>query len=113
MTEIVTGDTVVLTLSLKEPDGTASNVASASQIRVALIRKDRSALLAGPYTASSVAAGAAWSTGVVVITIPGADTAAITDLEGDLEVEAIIGGTARTWPRVTRGPVQITKGLIT
>lgn len=113
MTEIVTGDNAVLTLYLKEADGSPSNVSSATQIRAALIRVDRSSALAGPYTLSSTYPGAAWATGVLKVPFVGTDTAGILDREGDIEVEAIIGGLPVTWPRVTRGPVTITKGVIT
>lgn len=113
MTEIVTGDTFDLTVSLQETDGTASNVSAATSVKVALIRVDRASTLAGPYAASSIYTGAAWATGVIVLSIPGADTSGLTATSCEIEVQAIIGGKYRTWPRGLRGPAKITKGLIT
>lgn len=90
--EITLGDSVRLIITLVDAAGDVVDVSAATDIQVALIKVDHSAIIAGPYEADSGATGAAWATGVVVVTVDGADTegAGVTRLKSETQVS---GGT--------------------
>lgn len=89
--ELTLGDDIDLEITLVDADGDVVNVSAADSIDVALIKTDHSAIVAGPYTASSGYTGATWSSGVVVVPVLGVDTndAGVIALKSEVRV---IGG---------------------
>ncbi len=91
LTAIVTGNDFDLTVEC------GANLSAATSVKVALVKQDRSGIIAGPWTASSGYVGAAWSAGTVVVGVPAADTAATTADKADVEVQVITGGKVATY----------------
>jgi hypothetical protein len=111
--EIITGDDTTLTLTLQNADGSAASLAGATSVQVALVKLDRTATLAGPYTAVSTHPDADWPNGLVAVDVPGTDTAALTVTRCEIEVQAVLAdGAKRSWVRCYQLPVVVTKGLI-
>lgn len=85
------GDTTKLLLTVtKRSDGTAQAVALTSTVKASVRQSypdGTATLIAGPFTASSGATGASWSTGLVRVDIETARDAAITPGTYDLEVQ--------------------------
>ena len=96
-TQIVTGDDIDLTVTLQTAAGVAVNVSSATEIKVALANLARTASVAGPYTASSGYSGASWSTGVVVVRIPAADSDLITSGAVYVDARVTLAGVITTY----------------
>jgi hypothetical protein len=109
-TQIVTGDDIDLSISLQTSAGVAVNVSAATEIKVALVNTGRTGYQAGPYTASSGTSGASWSTGVVVVRIPSADSTAITVSVVEVEVQVIIASVKTTYLGVATA--QVVRGVI-
>ncbi len=75
--QFVEGYAAEYQVALLKPDGTAENLTTlgATLVQISLVDAARQGAVLGPYTASSGHVGASWSTGIVVITIPGVDSA--------------------------------------
>ena len=96
MTTIVTGDDVVLPVTLKKNNATFA-IGSGATVKAALVSTDHKTVLAGPVTCSALAAGADWSVALVIVTFPSLATAGIT-AQGPamLEIQVDDGGKL-TW----------------
>jgi hypothetical protein len=113
VTEIVTGDDTTLRLTLQAADGGIQPLSGATSVQVALVSLDRTATLAGPYTAVSTHPDADWTNGLVAVDVPGTDTAALAVTRCEIEVQAVLAdGKKRSWVRCYQLPVVVTKGLI-
>lgn len=110
MTTIVTGDDIDLSVTLQTSGGSAVDVSAATSIKVALANPTRTASVAGPYTASSGTSGASWGSGVVVVRVPAADSAAITNASVLVEVQVVLGGATTTYLGTAR--VAVIPGVI-
>jgi hypothetical protein len=87
VSQIVTGDDTDVSITLYDANGVVVNVSAATEIKARLVKADRSAALTPIYTCSSGATGASWSTGVVVVSVAGTDTAALVQQDGVWEVQ--------------------------
>lgn len=107
---LISGDDTDVTVSLQDANGAAVSITGATSVLVALVRPNRAAVIAGPYTASSGYTGASWGTGVVVVPVPGADTLRANVPGCEIEVEVILAGKKTTYLGASR--IQVVKGLI-
>jgi hypothetical protein len=110
MTQIVTGDDISFTVQLENSAGAFPNISTATNVKVALVNSARTNILAGPYVASSSTPGADWATGLLVVLIPGTDTANLFDIASLAEAQVIIGSAKTTYLGV--GKISIIRGLI-
>lgn len=110
MTSIVTGDDIDLSVTLQDAAGAAVNVSTATEIKVAL--RTPSTSVAGPYTASSGYTGASWSTGVVIVRVPSADSGAIptTATTVQVEVQVVIASVKTTY--IGTAQIVVVRGTI-
>ncbi len=105
--DAVAGDDWWFSFSLYE-DGSALDVSSA--IIQASVRDLTDRLAIGPIAQSSSSTGAAWSTGLVIVNIPRANTIGLTKMQYFLEINVYMNGRQHTWPYV---PVEVTIATIT
>ena len=89
---LIIGSTVLFSVDVEDRDGVSVNVAAASEIKVSITTIDRKTRLAGPYAASAGTAGANWSSGRIVVSVPAADTTALTQEYAQAQVRVVIGG---------------------
>jgi hypothetical protein len=89
-------------------DGVLKDVSSATAISAALQDHGGYTILASA-ACSSVATGAAWATGVVVLPFLAANTSAARPNEYLLEIQVTIGGLKQTWPLI---PLMVQNGII-
>jgi hypothetical protein len=107
---LVLGDDVAVQLTLTDANGVAVDVSGATSVKAALVKMDRTAILAGPYLCSAGATGAAWSSGVVVASVVGTDTAGLSVSQAQWEVQVIKSATVTTYLDTQR--TTLIKGLI-
>lgn len=106
---------VDLVVNLLTADGAQENaINTGATIKVAIVKADRSKILAGPYTASNTYAGpsasADWLNAKIVVPVPAADTTDIADQFVWVEVSVNIAGSIRRYFSVQR--MQTIKALI-
>lgn len=108
--QIVTGDNTDVSITLQNTAGVAVNVSAATEIKARLVRADRLAALTPTYTCSSGAAGASWSTGVVVVSVLGTDTSALDTQDGTWEVQVVTASGKTTYLDI--GLAKVIKGWV-
>lgn len=107
--EVFTGDDWDISITLNK-DGAAYDVSTATDISAAVVSDNGIAptTIIAAATQSSVATGADWANGVVVVEIPNASTD-VTPQNAYLEIQVTLGGKKTTWPR---NNIVIKKGTI-
>lgn len=105
--EIVTGDDLVLPVTLKK-DGVTFNIDGAAEVIARLVSTDHNSVYTDEVAQSSAASGADWPNSLVVVEMASSETASVT-YQGNalLEIQAPAPG-KRTW----FVPVKIIKGQI-
>ena len=109
--QLFTGDDWSLSVTL-ERDGVAFNASTATDISAAVVSgaDQHACVLIAARSMDSGAAGADWSTGVVILDFPASVTSGVSEYGARyIEIQVTIGGKKTTWPRLA---VLINKGLI-
>lgn len=98
MSTIVTGDTTILSVSLKK-NNEAFIVASDAEVKVTLVDQANQLIVSGdPLVQQPDTAGANWDESLVSVLIPGSFTAGITSFgRAMLEIQVSDGGLQDTW----------------
>lgn len=95
--EIVTGDDEDIKLTLTR-GGLTFAISDSAIVKVAIVDKTNTTLLAGPIVASRLANGADWANSLIAVTIPSKSTANIkTTMQAKLEIQVNDGGFKKTW----------------
>ena len=94
--EIVTGDDVALSVTLKKDNATFT-ITPTAEVKAALVSTDRTKVLANEVAQSSAAEGADWANSLVVVEFSATETATVTNTgRALLEIQVDDGG-KRTW----------------
>lgn len=92
-----TGDSLPMEIQLRT-GADPEPITDGSTVTVGFVANKRSReLLAGPWNAIAATPGAQWSTGKIVVAIPGADTEALDAQSALVEVQVVTGSNKLTY----------------
>lgn len=112
MFRLTTGETPLVSVRLKNQDGSNFTVQSADTVTVGLRRRinGRNQLVAGPFSVSEATQGSDWANGVIVVELTGTGHDTLEQRRVEMEVRVLYA--AGKWRTFDTGSVEVIKGAL-